>query len=91
MKRIGHCKRCGRCCQGKYLFESLTIFAKIVLWIFLREKYKFLGKSGCPYLRYVGKLATCMQYNKRPSFCRQYPAVKGDLIKNCGFEFENEE
>jgi len=91
MERIGWCRRCGRCCQGKYLFESLTILEKLFLRIFLRKKYKFLGKSGCPYLRYVGKLANCMQYNKRPEFCRKYPAVRGDLIKECGFNFKSKE
>jgi Fe-S-cluster containining protein len=67
------------------------MFEKLVLWIFLGKKYKFLGKSGCPYLRYVGKLAMCMQYNKRPEFCKKYPAVRSDLIKDCGFNFKSEE
>jgi Fe-S-cluster containining protein len=89
-KRKGECKRCGRCCQGKFLFQELTVFEKLVLVLFLRKKYRFLSKSFCPFLRYRGETAVCRQYPNRPDFCSRYPAVPSDVIKGCGFYFTNE-
>lgn len=86
--RKGHCQRCGKCCESKTLLGDMSLCEKIFLWIYLRLIKKVKYKDiNCPYLIFINGFAICKQYEKRPWFCKEYPNIKQDLIKNCGYRF----
>lgn len=87
--RKGKCKRCGKCCQWRYLIKDVPLKIKIIL-VLLNPI--FLIKSKCPHLGFDknGK-AYCKIYDHRPWFCRAFPAEPADLVdKDCGYYFEKE-
>ena len=88
--RQGKCNRCGSCCKFSTLYNQSSFLTRL----FLRKKIgkkkikEMLEKDfACPYLTFINNKATCKIYHQRPQFCREYPATKDDLIKNCGFKF----
>lgn len=95
-KRVGYCGRCGRCCKGRPLLESIVEDPNI------EEKFKTELRSAikifsadidhmnCPDCTVRNGYAVCNKYKDRPDFCKQYPAVPGDLIAGCGFSFVEE-
>lgn len=88
-KRVGYCYRCGNCCHGRPLYDSLMknddLPQEVKLAItFLDSK---IDDMNCPHCVYKGGVAFCSQYPDRPHFCKSYPEVEGDLIKGCGFKF----
>ena len=86
MKRIGQCKRCGRCCQVKTLWKGLNRKTKIFLCI-LRPKLIFT-KGRCDHLKFENGMAKCEIYDKRPLFCRLFPDEPADLVDDrCGYKF----
>lgn len=92
-KRVGYCQRCGRCCEGKPLFDSLHTDPNIdqnfrnVLKEASRIFEADLKKMNCPHKIMRHGIAVCTIYNKRPDFCKRHPEIKGDLIEGCDFKF----
>lgn len=86
----GKCKRCGKCCQEKFLLETLPFMAKMILTIYARItcgiKLK-LDEIVCPFLRWEKDQAVCNVYKNRPYFCRIYPENPLDRVEGCGFYF----
>jgi len=88
-KRVGSCKRCGRCCQGKALLPSCTEAEKELLKEVAGEgALDKLKEHKCKHLWYKKRIARCKIYENRPPFCKAYPNVEGDLIEGCGFSFK---
>lgn len=94
-KRVGTCQRCGRCCRGRPLFDSIVNgdsgYSKelvAAIQVFACD----IDKMNCPDCT-VDKsgFATCLKYKDRPEFCKLYPAEPSDLIPGCGFSFIKEE
>jgi len=104
MKRIGECKRCGKCCQMGTLLTSLHFSEKIIGGFIAqsvvagekekdaREQVLKFFNGCCPSL-IAGKDNTyrCSIYDERPLFCKEYPAEPADIISDdCGFRFVEE-
>jgi len=80
MIRKGRCQRCGRCCSFDKLAPSE-----------LKELIRNLDIAipDCPHLTRDGLgICSCEIYEKRPWFCKAYPAEPADLVVGCGFYFE---
>ena len=92
LKRIGECKRCGKCCTTFYLYQSMTLLEKVIIRWKLWRKGQSLNKdtSRCDKLRFRRRKAICKKYDKRPEFCKGYPD-QPTLIEGCGFEFVEDE
>lgn len=89
MKRIGECKRCGDCCDGKVVLRSLVPHLPIHLRVMLKVALRFKKDLKCPFLNMGNEVAACAQYHDRFDFCREFPAEPADLILDrCGFTFE---
>jgi len=98
--RVGRCKRCGRCCRGhrairghnlKVLRDTAIILGndpEIVDELLYQLKDASLD---CKHLRWKVKngrrIAVCAIYDRRPQYCRDYPAEPADLIEGCGYRF----
>lgn len=97
-KRKGSCRRCGRCCQVRYLLKGSPFLFKIILFIIQPKLlYGWITKDKCPYLDYISiddkhyndTAFICKIYPNRPWFCKGFPGEPGDLIDNkCGFRFK---
>ena len=88
--RIGECLRCGRCCQTKYIYGAMNIFAKINLRFKLwRNKQKFDINTQCQHLRFRRGKAICKHYKTRPAHCNKYPEDH-KLIEGCGYRIINQ-
>ena len=91
--RKGKCKRCGKCCTMKHLWNSMSKLDKEALKMMAPELYEMMEKAAkedvkCPYLKYENGIAVCTIYPFRPTFCAEYPATPDDLIPGCGYYFE---
>jgi Fe-S-cluster containining protein len=84
-KRIGKCKRCGKCCSIKDIIgDRDDVFVRAI-------QILMMGKEGkCPHLsRIRDGRARCKIYKERPWFCQQFPAEPDDIagIPDCGYSF----
>ena len=72
LKRIGECKRCGKCCTTFYLYQSMTLLEKVIIRWKLWRKGQSLNKdtSRCDKLRFRRRKAICKKYDKRPEVCK---------------------
>lgn len=92
-KRVGYCTRCGLCCKGKPLYDSIVDGSsgypkELVDAIKVFECQ--IDKMNCPDCKVHNGYATCGKYKDRPDFCKLYPNVPSDLINGCGFSFIEE-
>ena len=94
-KISGECKKCGKCCNYMYSFDTYTEKEfKIMQFLFPAYKRFYIkGKDkdgnfifAC---KYVTKKGLCSVYNKRLAMCKRYPAPRifypADLHEGCGF------
>ncbi len=92
---IGECKKCGKCCNYMYSFDTYTEKEfKIMQFLFPSYKRFYIkGKDedgnfifAC---KYVSKEGLCTVYNKRLNMCKKYPAKSiaypANLHEGCGF------
>lgn len=90
MKRKGYCKRCGKCCKTRTLMKGMPLKIKIIICLSNPlHIWKLIFNQGCRYLGFDkdGK-AFCKIYDRRPWFCREFPAEPADLIdQDCGYYF----
>ena len=92
-QRMGECKRCGNCCTFNKLWRETKFIDKLMICLIRPNIIISLNKFKnlkCPHLRFDTNphQAFCANYEKRPQWCKDYPANKGDLIEGCGFHFE---
>ncbi len=93
---IGECKKCGKCCNYMYSFDTYTEnefkFMQFLFPTYRRFYIKGKDEAGnfifaC---KYVSKEGLCTVYKKRPKMCRVYPNRKinysADLHENCGYK-----
>ncbi len=94
-RREGKCRRCGKCCNLRIL-AGLLSETDVNPATLAKIKEAGEKRPRCPYLKFMkvghGKMkykkAYCIQYEKRPPFCKQYPATPADTPpKSCGFKF----
>ena len=86
---MGACLRCGKCCEADNLLKGLTWFEKFILASHKGIKiFRKLKGFKCPHLRIRRHKAICKIYDKRPEFCKKYPADRTELIEGCGFYFK---
>ena len=92
MERKGACKRCGKCCQAKFLLNSMNWVEKIIVRIAVILKGKKLDKntSKCKSLYFKKGKAICKRYDRRPNFCKAFPDAPTN-IDGCGFYFSKGE
>lgn len=92
----GKCKRCGKCCNYMYSYDTYTE-KEFKFMQFLFPKYKRFYIKGRDDLgnlifacKYVTKDGLCSQYDKRLEMCKCYPVkilkFKPILHKGCGFK-----
>jgi len=84
--RIGSCKRCGKCC------DPSTLAPRIAEYIARQVPFLVVGKP-CPHLkRNEDGTTTCLIYEKRPKWCRDFPAEPADIaaLPECGYRFIDE-
>ncbi|RLC76533.1 MAG: hypothetical protein DRJ03_28485 [Chloroflexi bacterium] len=97
-KRVGGCKRCGKCCRGHYVIRGhgLQVIKEnaVIAGLAPSEVAPLLNelrRYDCPHLRWEkrnGKrIAVCAIYERRPQCCRDHPATPADLLPGCGFRF----
>lgn len=95
-KVVGKCKKCGKCCNYMYSFDTYTEKEfKIMQWLYPAYKRFYIkGKDdegnfifACKYVTPEG---TCSVYNKRLKMCKRYPNKKifypAKLHKGCGYK-----
>lgn len=97
-KITGECKKCGKCCNYMYSFDTYTE-KEFKIMQFLYPAYKrfyIKGKDedgnfifAC---KYVGEDGLCTVYDKRLPMCRKYPAkailYPAKMHDGCGFRVE---
>ena len=92
----GKCKRCGKCCNYMYSYDTYTE-KEFKFMQFLFPKYKRFYIKGRDDLgnlifacKYVTKDGLCSQYDKRLEMCKRYPVkilkFKPILHEGCGFK-----
>jgi Fe-S-cluster containining protein len=100
IKRIGQCKRCGRCCDIHNVFRHVFVNLSEDETKATLDKLKH-GQRYCPNLRWRKvqgrgpgrkwkkiKYAICGIYGQRPAFCKAHPAIPADIVsKRCGYSF----
>ena len=85
-KRIGKCKRCGKCCSLVTLGETGHPIFDLIREQILKEQ----PNHKCPHLQMLRDGTTrCKIYKNRPPFCKAFPADPEDIINipDCGFSF----
>ena len=93
---IGECKKCGKCCNYMYSFDTYTEkefkFMQILFPSYKRFYIKGKDKDGnfifaC---KYVSDKGICMTYDKRLKMCKKYPFKKikypANLHEGCGYK-----
>ncbi len=95
-KIVGKCKKCGKCCNYMYSFDTYTEKEfKIMQFLFpaYRRFYiKEKDKDGNLIFacKYVTKDGLCSVYDKRLEMCKKYPAkkiyFKAGLHEGCGYK-----
>jgi Fe-S-cluster containining protein len=93
---IGECKKCGKCCNYMYSFDTYT-----------EQEFKFMQTLFPSYKRFyikgkdeegnfifackdVSEEGLCMVYKNRPKMCRVYPNKRilypAKLHEGCGYK-----
>ena len=93
---VGKCKKCGKCCNYMYSFDTYTEEEfKIMQNIFPTYKRFYIkGKDEFGNLIFACKLVTpdglCSDYKNRPRMCRKYPVKRisypAKLHDGCGYK-----
>lgn len=92
----GECKKCGKCCNYMYSFDTYTE-REFKIMQFLYPAYKrfyIRGKDEDGNLifacKYVTEEGLCSVYKNRLPMCKKYPAkrifYKADLHEGCGYK-----
>jgi len=89
MNRVGKCKKCGKCCQVRYLMRGMPLQMKLILCVMKPLLiWGWITNGKCHFLKKTDDGWKCQQYDKRPYFCREFPANENDLVdKGCGYKF----
>lgn len=97
-KITGECKRCGKCCNYMYSYDTYTEKEfKIMQFLFPKYKRFYIkGKDEYGNLIFACKLVTkeglCSDYKHRLSMCKKYPLKKisfpAKLHDGCGYNVE---
>ncbi len=92
----GECKKCGKCCNYMYSFDTYTEKEfKFMQFLFPSyRRFYIKGKDEDGNLifacKYVTKEGLCSVYEKRLPMCKKYPAKKiyfsGKLHYGCGYK-----
>lgn len=92
---IGECKKCGKCCNYMYSFDTYTEqeFKFMQLIFPAYKRFYIKGKDSEDNFifacKYVSDEGICTVYNKRPKMCRVYPNKRifypAKLHEGCGF------
>ena len=92
----GECKKCGKCCNYMYSFDTYTEKEfKFMQFLFPSyRRFYIKGKDEDGNLifacKYVTKEGLCSVYEKRLPMCKKYPAKKiyfsGKLHDGCGYK-----
>ena len=89
--RVGECTRCGACCNLNEIINDPEIMLYIDAGILKQVNQKLVdGKTGkCKHLKHIDGKAYCEIYEKRPDFCKIFPATPRDLltVPQCGYRF----
>jgi len=78
LKRIGECKKCGRCCQGAvrmYKYDAV------------KKEFSFMGVNinrECSGYNKVTKLCTA---SVKPPICVAFPFLPEVVPEGCGYKF----
>lgn len=93
---IGECKRCGKCCNYMYSFDTYTEKEfKFMQWLYPAYKRFYIkGKDedgnfifAC---KYVSEEGLCTVYDKRLKMCKRYPAKRilypAKMHEGCGYQ-----
>lgn len=93
---IGECKKCGKCCNYMYSFDTYTE-NEFKFMQFLYPAYKRFYIKGKDQdgnfifaCKYVSGEGLCTVYEKRLKMCRRYPCKKikypANLHEGCGYK-----
>jgi uncharacterized protein len=93
---IGKCKRCGKCCNYMYSFDTYSEqeFKFMQLLFPSYKRFYIKGKDedenfifAC---KYVSDEGLCTVYDKRLKMCKRYPAKRilypAKMHEGCGFQ-----
>ncbi len=94
-KITGECKKCGKCCNYMYSFDTYTPKEFKIMQFFYPAYRRFYikGKDSEGNLifacKYVTKEGLCSVYDKRLPMCKRYPLPKisypAKLHEGCGY------
>lgn len=97
-KITGSCKKCGKCCNYMYSFDTYTEKEFKVTQFFFPEYKRFYIKGKDEFgnlifaCKYVSPQGLCTIYDKRLKMCKKYPAkfirYAGELHEGCGYKIE---
>lgn len=93
---VGSCKRCGKCCNYMYSFDTYTE-KEFNIMQFLYPAYKRFYIKGKDELgnfifacKYIQDNGLCSVYEKRLPMCKRYPVPKlrhyAQMHEGCGFK-----
>lgn len=95
-KIVGECKKCGKCCNYMYSFDTYTEkefkFMQILFPAYKRFYIKGKDEEGNLIFacKYVSEEGLCTVYDKRLKMCKRYPTRKirysADLHEGCGYK-----
>ncbi len=97
-KITGSCKKCGKCCNYMYSFDTYTE-KEFKIMQFLYPAYKRFYIKGKDEFgnfifacKYVGEDGLCTVYDKRLAMCKKYPAdsilYPAKMHDGCGYSVE---
>jgi Fe-S-cluster containining protein len=100
-KVSGECKKCGKCCNYMYSFDTYTE-KEFKIMQFLYPAYKrfyIKGKDECGNFVFACKHVTpdglCSVYDKRLAMCKKYPSkyimYPAKMHEGCGFSVEKKD
>lgn len=97
-KVTGECKKCGKCCNYMYSYDTYTEKEFRIMQFFYPAYKRFYikGKDEEGNLifacKYVTKEGLCSVYDKRLPMCKKYPAESilypAKMHEGCGFTVE---
>lgn len=92
---VGECKKCGKCCNYMYSFDTYTEqefkFMQILYPSYKRFYIKGKDEEGNLIFacKYVSEEGLCTVYKKRLKMCKKYPNSKifypASLHEGCGY------
>ena len=98
--RTGKCKACGKCCRSIVFYDGETLIRTPEQFENAKKKNKRMNLfeiSGVDetdgaltfVCKSLGKDGKCKSYWLRSMFCREYPFIIPDFIRNNGQTLEN--